>query len=195
MKNLLILGFLFGISTISVGQSTRIIHDLFDFRINSSYEIFRKDSSSIEFKDTLQIDNVFVLRELTISLTNVSPEKNGIKTISDFANFDKVSMSSLEPEIETKLEGVSKIANRDIYFYYNVLESFSDQRNSKLIGYRYSVNYYFLESSKIYRLEHRYELLNGESKEYDRYSMHKLMRKNANIGELNQILTMLKIKK
>ena len=203
MKNLAVLILLFISFNLTFGQEIKIKHMLFDFKTKSIYEVEKQDSAGITLIASAIIQDLPILNKIEITKSRINPEKNNIKSVSDFAKFERWSISDFI-KTETVISGVSEIGVRKVFYTLLKTEYFEDTRKTKLIGYKFENNNFILENGIAYSIKFSSELkLNdlensneeSEFKTLDKIGTTQIMNSYINSGDLNKVIETLKIKK
>ena len=179
----------------AIAQVYKVTHEAFTFKISSDYGIVDRNALRVNFNDTIKIDDVFLIKGLMVSVLDIDLKENEIETVADFSKLERLRVISFEPEISMEIEGLTNISGRDLYYFHSVTEVFTDNREALLVGYDHNINYYFLDSGNAYVLRQYYRLYNPNESKYDRYPFVKQMKRHTDIGDINKVLSTLKIKK
>ena len=179
---------------ITVGQMQKIRHNLFDFEIGTNYTISRQDATSILLVDTIQIDSLTFIKRLYILKMDINLQEMGIYVATDLFDLDRFEIVVCD-EVSTTFCGITNIGGRDVRYIYYILEIFSDHTHRYLIGYFFSLAYYFIESGRLYRIRQSYHFLNPSNKNrFDRHGFLRQIRRHMNTGDLNYLITNIRIR-
>ena len=193
MKKLTALTLLLISFTIVFGQEKKVKHTLFDFKTKSNYSVIKKDSVGITLTDSLIIQDLPILNKIEVKKSRISPKKNGIKSISDLAKFERWSISDFIKSETTK----------KVFFTIKKTEYFDDLGKTKLIGYKFENNNFIIENEAVYSVNFSSEIklndletYNDESefKILDKSTTNQIMISHINSGDLNKIIETLKVK-
>lgn len=190
----LIVGFIM-LTQLTFGQVQRIKEKKFEFNIKKGYRIDRSEHSGLWFNDTVTQDNFKYSKFISVWETDIDIKEENIKDISDYSKFGDIVGIEFDPTDDERIQGVSEIGGKKVYFEYLLTEKYSDWKKNKILTIELEVFYYLLVDGTIYRLFYRIALLNEKEQALEYYPAQEKFRHISNIGDLNVVLESLVIKK
>ena len=173
-------------------QMQNIKAENFNFKIKSDFTLLDTGSKRIKLTDTINVENERIIKTVYINPEAINPITNNIQDVSDLLNLETISFMEDDFIKEKKIDGITEINGKRILFREKIKETYDDYNFNNLIGYEYSnIYYFFLSKNQITSIEYKVHIDTKETEILEHNTIAKLMAKNINLGDINDIINSL----